>query len=137
MRLIKDPESGWIKEILSLEDFQNSLIKLENLIKNSGIKYTNIIAIPRGGLVAGVWLSHHLNIPMIMRTPYLTFGPILIVDDIADTGKTLSKTDPKMHSACLYYKKRSIVKPTYYAEETENWIVFPWELINGEINREI
>jgi hypoxanthine phosphoribosyltransferase len=64
---------------------------------------------------------------------------ILIVDDIADTGiclketvKAIKKTDPDaddFSTATLHYKPKSIVKPTFYAEEIDNdlWINYPWE----------
>lgn len=66
---------------------------------------------------------------------------ILVVDDIADTGiclkesvKTLKKVDPdaqKIDTATLFYKPKSIVVPTYYAEQVDNdiWVEFPWEQV--------
>lgn len=66
------------------------------------------------------------------------FRSILVIDDIADSGKTLDyvmtllkKNLPTqtIKTATLFYKKRSVIKPDYYAEETEDWIVFPWEQI--------
>lgn len=133
-----DECGGWIKEFPLITDFENSLNKLIKIILDSNITYHHIYAIPRGGLVIGVWLSHQLNIPMRLSLKSLTYlnGPILIVDDIADTGKTLLEfQDKKFHTATLYYKTRSAVKPTYYAEETKNWIVFPWESWEEKTNR--
>jgi xanthine phosphoribosyltransferase len=31
-------------------------------------------------------------------------------------------------SAVLFYKPTSTFKPDYYAQETTEWIVFPWEV---------
>lgn len=140
MILKKDEKSGWVKEILFMEDLENSLNNLIKQILYTNIKYHYIYAIPRGGLVIGVWLSHRLNIPLVSDHNSLSYiaGPILVVDDIADTGKTLSRFQlSKYHTATLFYKKRSIVKPHFYAEETENWIVFPWECEEEETNRDL
>lgn len=65
------------------------------------------------------------------------YKSILIVDDLADSGKTfvfvtsLFKEKLKnatIKTAALYYKpSHSIFKPDYYVAETADWIVFPWE----------
>jgi hypoxanthine phosphoribosyltransferase len=60
---------------------------------------------------------------------------VLVVDDVADSGKSLSaavehirKMNPKeIRTATLYYKKHSILKPDYYIKETKAWVVYPWE----------
>ncbi len=60
---------------------------------------------------------------------------VLIVDDVADSGKSLVAAiehikemgAKEIKTATLYYKKHSIVKPDYYINETESWIVYPWE----------
>jgi hypothetical protein len=61
---------------------------------------------------------------------------ILVVDEVADTGKSLKLV--KQHIAeqgaaelrvvTVYYKPWSIVKPDYYDKETRRWVVFPWEI---------
>lgn len=64
------------------------------------------------------------------------FESILVVDDLVDSGKSidfvinmLKKEVPAtIKTATLFYKKRSTIKPDYYVEETEDWIVFPWEV---------
>ncbi len=65
-----------------------------------------------------------------------SYKNILIVDDLVDSGKSvqclfalLQKELPSaiIKVATLYYKKRSCVKPDFYAQETQDWIVFPWE----------
>lgn len=65
------------------------------------------------------------------------FKSILVVDDLVDSGKSLAcvtsllkKNLPESNIkiAALFYKRRSELKPDYYVEETEDWIVFPWEI---------
>jgi len=127
----------WEKEQIDIVQFEKDLLILSSLIAPCKKKYKYIFGIPRGGLIVAVWLSHQLQIPYIPHL-YLPRDPnILIVDDIADTGQTLSNLglDPFYDTATLYYKKRSIVKPTYYARETNNWIIFPYERIDEPTNR--
>ncbi len=60
---------------------------------------------------------------------------ILLIDDLADTGVSLIcaldylklKNPKEVKIATLLYKPWSKVKPDYYVEETEEWVVFPHE----------
>lgn len=61
----------------------------------------------------------------------------LLVDDIADSGKTLKLVREyvkglgaeSVEVLTAFYKPHSIVVPEWYAREVENhqWIEFPWE----------
>jgi len=61
---------------------------------------------------------------------------ILIVDDVADTGRSLKlvtdhfmeKAAQEVMAATLYRKAWSMVKPDYCEKQTELWVVFPWDL---------
>lgn len=65
------------------------------------------------------------------------FKSILIVDDIVDSGKTFefvaklfkdNLKDSTIKTSSLFYKPtRSSIRPDYYVQETDEWIVFPWE----------
>lgn len=132
---------NWKKIILSNAQFDECISKLVELIRPNKDKYNFIYGIPRGGLIVGVWLSHQLGIDYVTDADLEVLGPkdkILIVDDIADTGITLEKYDWLVSdTATLHYKPRSIRKPTYYAQETNDWIVYPWERLDEEPNREV
>ena len=70
---------------------------------------------------------------------------VLIVDDVADSGKTLklimdlisekglsmggdsAKVDAR--SATIYLKPTSIIKPEYVFKQTDKWINFPWSVL--------
>lgn len=60
---------------------------------------------------------------------------ILLIDDVADSGVSLDfamrylnmKKPLEVRIGTLYYKPWSKVKPRYYVEETESWIIFPHE----------
>ena len=91
------------------------------------------MGIPRGGLVVAVRLSHLLDVPLIDSTVHLLPTSTLVVDDIADTGRTLErfrKGCVHVYIATLYYHKQSSVVPDFWVrEKTDKWIVFPWEQV--------
>ncbi len=133
---------NWEKRIISAEKINENIIKLASLIPSN--RYKHIYAIPRGGLIVGVYLSHHLGIPLLNEIIFNSLKhvddvnrEILVVDDLADTGKTLSYYADKYDTATIYFKPRSTVRPTYYVEECPNniWIVFPWEKLDETPNR--
>lgn len=130
--------ADWKKVFISPQKFHDDIIKLCDLIPKN--KYKNLCAIPRGGLIIGVYLSHYLDIPMITSKKDINSKDTLIVDDILDTGVTLKEySEKKFDTAVIYYKPRSVVVPTYYAEITENsnWITFPFEKADEEPNRKV
>ena len=89
----------------------------------SGFDIDSIYGIPRGGHVVAVYLSHLLNLPVV-KTPRRR---TLIVDDIADTGETLTPYR-EYKIATLYYHKQSKVLPDVWVfEKTDDWVLFPWE----------
>lgn len=122
------------KKFLEWRDIDDAIHRLATNISNSGIKFSSIGGLPRGGLIPAVMLSHKLKIP---------FGPvpqaggnILIVDDICDSGKTLKpyKFESGVYTVTLHYKHKAIVEPDFWwrlASEDE-WIVYPWEREDAE-----
>ena len=61
---------------------------------------------------------------------------VLLVDDIADSGRTLKVAlehvytfKPKsVRVLTLFKKSRSIITPDYFHEVIDKWVVFPWEI---------
>jgi hypothetical protein len=74
---------------------------------------------------------------------FLKNKKLLIVDDVSDTGNSLDftvnlikeKGIKNFKTATLHYKPWSIFKPDYFIEETDKWIIYPWEI--GETIRSI
>lgn len=95
------------------------------------IEFEGVYGIPRGGVVLAVMLSDRLGIPMLMAP----CKGALIVDDIADSGRSLchyTENDTQFNQYAIttfFYHPRSSVKPDwFFKEKTEgSWIVFPWE----------
>jgi hypoxanthine phosphoribosyltransferase len=115
-----------------------------------------IVAILRGGIVLARLLSDLLNIREIkvMRVIHydaleskkvaeiiepincrLDGMKVLLVDDVADTGESLivardhvlERGASEVRIATMHYKPWSKLKPDYYSEETEAWVVYFWE----------
>ena len=88
----------------------------------------SVMGLPRGGLIPAVLISHELDLPFVLHPGKNT----LVVDDINDTGETLSKA-PGAYWAVLHNKPTSKFKDCIYAKEVgEQWIVYPWEREDSE-----
>ncbi len=68
---------------------------------------------------------------------YLKNKKILIVDDVSDTGNSLDFTVNLLRkkgikdfkTATIHFKPWSIFKPDYFIEETDKWVIYPWEIV--------
>lgn len=119
-----------VEELVGLLEMQVRQFSL-----NEGIDFSYIMGIPRGGLIPAVMLSHRLGIPLAPPT-IANEANILVVDDIADTGSTLSSIlykagswSTRMRVTTLYHRTTSEVVPVFAGERINHldWIVFPWE----------
>jgi len=109
----------------SWDDFSEDAILLIEKIKNSNQKFDGVFGPPRGGLTLAVMISHHLKVPFLSKP---LSANTLIVDDIADSGKTLEEFKGKNFIATLFYHKQSSTIPDIWIKEKkEKWITFPWE----------
>jgi len=121
------------KEYISWKQYDKDIRILANKIKEVDFKFNFIGTLSRGGLPIATHLSHLLNDePIEVDTFALAPEPILIVDDVSDTGKALSeilihRKDRPKRIATLYRKDGTTVEPDYYARTINKWIVFPWE----------
>ncbi len=98
------------------------------------LELSGIYGIPRGGLCLAVALSHKLNIPLIQKP----LKNSLIVDDVFETGYTLSKFKniEGANFFVLISKKKPIWWRTVNLTDKKEWIVFPWENKNNSLNEE-
>jgi len=88
----------------------------------------SIKGLPRGGLIPAVMVSHQLDLPLLTNIQPRNENTV-IIDDIADSGKTLEEYKG-WDTAVLHYKPHtSSVIPTVYAEAfaSDAWLVYPWE----------
>jgi hypoxanthine phosphoribosyltransferase len=142
---------------LSWKDIEEASISVAEKISASGFTPQVIIGVLRGGWIPARILSDLLNLSDVgaieikfykgieerSERPVITQPlvcdvkdkSVLIVDDVADTGKSLqvalgavSLYGPKqIKSVSLYVKPWSVIIPDFYYAQTDKWIVFPWE----------
>tara|TARA_R100000664_G_C2754518_1_gene142158 strand:- start:1097 stop:1519 length:423 start_codon:yes stop_codon:yes gene_type:complete len=131
-----------MKKFISWEQYDDYINKISDWIdqlqRYQGLNIGAVYGLPRGGLPIAVSLSHQLNLPLLMNyddRKVVTDKQILIVDDIADTGKTLNhyKDEERNIIVTLHFHEQSIVRPDFYCEEKgDKWIVYPWEREDSE-----
>ncbi|MCS7111735.1 MAG: phosphoribosyltransferase [Ignisphaera sp.] len=120
-----------------------------------------VVAILRGGVVPALILSDILSVeeffairikhwgigrelytnPIVEQMPQgkLEGKNVLLVDEVADTGKTLIRAlnelaalNPLLiKTAVLHVKPSSLIQPDYYAKKCDRWvwIFYPWSLL--------
>lgn len=145
-------------DVPSWDEIYSLLLELAHKIKIECLEIDYIVAVARGGWLPARVLSDLLgnsNLATVSAesqtdilggrgNPFLIQSIsadikgkcLLLVDDIADTGKSLKlvldhlnyKGAKSIHTATLYYKPWSILRPEYFEKETTKWIVFPWEV---------
>ena len=144
-------------EVPTWNQIYDMLLSQAKKIRQSGFKPDVIVGIMRGGWIPARVLSDLLEIPDLAAVrvefylgvaetrnePVLTQGvsavvegkKALLVDDVADTGKSLrlarehvlQQGATEVRIATVYRKPWSVIKPDYYEMETSCWVVFPWE----------
>lgn len=137
-------------------DVENDIRDLGDKIRASGEKFDAILGISRGGLVPAMLLSDSLdqhNLATIQMRLYkngkkqesleildwpaksMEGKNVLIVDDISDTGETLTQLKAWLATqkvsgfkiACLHAKEKTTVKPDFYSRDINGgWICYPW-----------
>jgi len=144
-------------EIPTWEKIYELLLNLAGKIRKANFEPDVIVGISRGGWpparimsdllenpeLANVKAEFYLGVAKTKSEPVITQPvsvsvhgkKILIVDDVADTGKSLrlvrlhlkeqGATDVKI--ATIYYKPWSVVAPDWYERKTSQWVIFPWE----------
>ena len=150
-------QAGAKFEVPTWNKICDMLLSQAEKIRQSSFKPDVIVGVTRGGWVparvlsdllgfpdfATVRVEFYLGVTETRNEPVLIQGvsaavtgkKVLIVDDVADTGKSLQlarehvlqqgATEVKI--ATVYRKPWSVIKPDYYETETSCWVVFPWE----------
>ena len=156
------------REELPRELFGTASRELSAQVVASGWVPDLIIAVARGGLIPAGAISYAIGVkamgsmnvefytgigetlaepvvlPPLMDASELPGKKVLVVDDVADSGKTLkmvmellrheglqlggASVPVEARSACIYLKPRSVHRPDYVWRETDKWINFPWSV---------
>jgi len=144
-------------EVPSWEQIYELLLNLANRIRKANFRPDVIVGISRGGWpparimsdllenpeLANVKAEFYLGVAETKGEPMITqpvsvsvMGKkVLVVDDVADTGKSLrlvrshliERGATEVKIATIYYKPWSILTPDWYEKETSSWVIFPWE----------
>jgi hypoxanthine phosphoribosyltransferase len=144
-------------EVPTWNQIYDMLLSQTQKIQNQNYKPDIIIAIAKGGLIPARTLTDLLEIqelgyihiefykdinktrqePTLKQnlTIQVLGKKTLLVDDIADTGRSLNlaKTYLQQQGACqiktatLYKKPQSSTTPDFYEKQTASWVVFPWD----------
>ncbi|RLE79491.1 MAG: phosphoribosyltransferase [Thermoprotei archaeon] len=145
--------------IISWNEYLGDVILLGEQIENSGFTPQVIVAVARGGLIPARILSDILNVDLIytvavkaysgvsarsketrilqgLEKHYVAGKEVLVVDDIVDTGETLTAVlnhirqlgTKTTKTAVPYIKPWSTIMPDYYVRVVNEWIVFPYEM---------
>lgn len=145
------------REVLTWDGFGDATRELARKIVSDGFAPEIVVAIARGGLLPGGAIAYGLGVkscgalnvefytgigtvldtPVLLSPdldlPSLAGRRVLLVDDVADSGRTLALAvdllaahAADVRSVCLYTKPGSIARPDYVWSETDRWIDFPW-----------
>lgn len=160
-------------EVLTWDGFGEAARDLARSVVASGWMPDLVIAVARGGLLPAGALAYALGIkamgtlnvefytgvgetlpepvvlPPLMDTSELPGRRVLVVDDVADSGRTLDlvmrmirtqglpadvdgdgvaseRIAVDARSAVLYAKPVSVISPDFVWKRTDQWIAFPW-----------
>jgi hypoxanthine phosphoribosyltransferase len=144
-------------EVPTWDRIYEMLLNLAEKIAKDTFKPDTVLAVSRGGWIPARVLCDLLGAPSLADVgvkfysgvaepkdePKLTRSTsvslkghrVLIVDEVADTGKSLkvvkqhvSQQGPdETKIAVIYSKPKSAVNPDFFEKQTRNWIIFPWE----------
>jgi hypoxanthine phosphoribosyltransferase len=102
--------------------------------------WVELYGIVRGGMIPTVLISHILDgfdvkndiVSLQYVDMYLADKPIVLVDEICDTGSTfcrLREQYPDAVTVSLFTRYDSKFQPDYspFVAEDDRWLVFPWE----------
>lgn len=143
---------------LTWDDVQQLSYKVCDQILKENFKPDVIVGVMRGGWIparivldildvetlAALEIKFYKGIGEVKERPILTQPlivnirdkKVLIVDDVVDTGKSLSIAvetlklygPQQIKTAALVVKPWSIINPDFYALKTDAWVIFPWEI---------
>ncbi|MFT4041807.1 MAG: phosphoribosyltransferase [Gordonia sp. (in: high G+C Gram-positive bacteria)] len=156
------------REILTWELNGIACRELARKIADDGFVPDIILGIARGGLIpagaiayaldcklmislnvefytgVGETLSEPVMLPSLLESSGLHDQKVLVVDDVADSGKTLRLVDDyceqqgrvaEVRNAVLYQKPHTITTPDYSWKTTDKWINFPWSVEPPVVDR--
>lgn len=145
------------RETLTWDGFGEASRDIARAILADGFVPEVVVAIARGGLLPAGAIAYGLGakncgainvefytgigtvldapevLPPELDMTYLNGRRVLLVDDVADSGRTLdlavrllTEQGAEVRSAVVYTKPTTIIDPDYSWKATDRWIDFPW-----------
>jgi hypoxanthine phosphoribosyltransferase len=145
------------REWMTWDDVGTAVEELAAQIQAAEFMPDAVLALARGGLPAGGALAYALGVktmaslnvefytgiderldeplllPPVPDLTVLRTERLIIVDDVADTGRTLALARDfcaehvgDVRTAVLYEKPHSVVRSDFVWRRTDKWINFPW-----------
>jgi len=137
-------------------EYEEFVQDIKTIVNNLQERPDAIIAIARGGLTPAHFISLALDIREVYTINALSYEDkkqsenikisnipeiknarnVLIVDEIIDSGRTMSKIytilsdkyrEINFKVATIFYKKSAEFTPDYYVKEAKEWVDFFWE----------
>lgn len=146
-----------VRETLTWDGFGHATRALSRAILADGFVPEVVVAIARGGLLPAGAIAYGLGakncgainvefytgigtvrdepevLPPELDMSYLDGRRVLLVDDVADSGRTLdlavrllASRGAIVRSAVIYTKPTTIIRPDWSYRDTGLWIDFPW-----------
>ena len=144
------------RERLTWDDFGTATRDISRAIVADGFIPEVVVAIARGGLLPGGAIAYGLGVkncgalnvefytgvgtvldapevlPPALDLSYLEGRRVLLVDDVADSGRTLDlavklldRHGAEARSAVSYTKPTTVIGPGYPWQDTSRWDAFP------------
>ena len=110
--------------VLSWAQFDQAVAQLASRFADAEL--TGVYGVPRGGLCLAVALSHAMERPLLSSPD----RSALIVDDVYETGRTLTAVHDQVPQAsfAVWVSKGT---PDWWTAalvaDSSEWVVFPWE----------
>jgi hypoxanthine phosphoribosyltransferase len=145
------------RETLTWDGFGAASRDMAREILAAGFVPEVVVAIARGGLLPAGAIAYGLGakncgainvefytgigtvldapelLPPELDMTYLDGRRVLLVDDVADSGRTLdlavrllTEQGADVRSAVIYTKPTTIIQPDFSWKDTDLWIDFPW-----------
>lgn len=119
-----------MNEILTLS-WADVSQEVKALAARQTMPVAGVYGIPTGGSVVAALVAAELKVPLV-ENPDLP--GVLVVDDLVDTGKTMSRVRPfgGDFTDALFRKPWSPKHLAPKAREVSDWLAFPWEKDDGD-----
>jgi hypoxanthine phosphoribosyltransferase len=155
------------RETLTWDGFGEASREIARAVVADGFVPEVVVAIARGGLLPAGAIAYGLGVkncgainvefytgvgtvldapavlPPELDMTYLDGRRVLLVDDVADSGRTLALAvtllrdrGADVRSATIYTKPTTIIQPDYAFKDTDLWIDFPWSAQGSVIEQD-